>query len=46
VPPIVDLGFLYPKLSKIFYWQFSLKKLKIWCCRSCCHHWSWKMLEI
>ena len=36
VPPIVDLGFLYPKLSKFFYWQYYLKKLKIWCCRGCC----------
>ena len=35
VPPIVDLGFLYPKLSQIFYQQYSLKKLKIWYCRSC-----------
>jgi len=38
VYPIVDLEFLYPKRSKIFYRQYSLKKLKIWCCRSCCHY--------
>ena len=38
VPPIVDLEFLYPKLSQIFYWCYSLKKLKIWCCRSCNHN--------
>ena len=37
VPPIVHLGFLYPKLSKIFYRQYSLKKLKIWCCRNYCY---------
>ena len=36
VPPIVDIGFLYPKLSKVFYRQYSLKNFKIWCCRSCC----------
>ena len=35
VPPILDLGFLYPKLSKVFYWQYFLKNLKIRCCRSC-----------
>ena len=38
MPLIVDLGFLYPKFSQIFYRQYSLKKLKIRCCRSCCHH--------
>ena len=37
VPPIVDLGFLYPYISQIFYQQSSLKKLKIRCCRSCCY---------
>ena len=29
VLPIVNLGFLYPKLSKVFYQQYSLKNLKI-----------------
>jgi len=38
MPPIVDLGFLCPKLSQIFYRQYSLKKLKIRCCRNCYHH--------
>ena len=27
-PLIVDLGFLYLKLSQVFYWQYSLKKFK------------------
>jgi len=34
-PSIVDLGFLYSKLSYVFYWEYSLKKLKIRYCRSC-----------
>ena len=37
VPPNVDLGFLYPKLSQIFYWQYFFKKLRIWYCRSWCY---------
>ena len=37
VPPIVDLGFLYSKLSQIFHQQYSLKKLKIWYYRSFSH---------
>ena len=37
VPPIVDLGFLHPNLSQIFYWQYFLKKLKIQYCRSWCY---------
>ena len=28
VPPIVDLGFLYPMLSEIFYRCYSLKNLR------------------
>ena len=35
MPPIVDKGFLYPKLSQIFYRCFFFKKLKIRYCRSC-----------
>ena len=37
VPPNVDLGFLYPKLSQIFYWQYFFKKLRIRYCRSWCY---------
>ena len=38
VPRIVHLSFLYPKLSQIFFWQYSLKIFKIRYCKSCCHH--------
>ena len=47
VPLMVDLGFLYPKLSQVIYWQYFLKNLKIRCCKSCCYkinYW-WQSLE-